>query len=122
MLADSDALHDDTPPRNAAEAVQRLTQETQSLATKLRQLIGSLQRSSSDNVSSTLQHLAVYDEAVQSLQANATAAILASDAMQQACGKLYEELAAVDSLAKEVHDLRNKVEQLEAQMSARLRS
>lgn len=122
MLADSDALHDDTPPRNAAEAVQRLTQETQSLATKLRQLIGSLQRSSSDNVSSTLQHLAVYDEAVQSLQANATAAILASDAMQQACGKLYEELAAVDSLAKEVHDLRNKVEQLEAQMSAKLRS
>ena len=68
MLADSDALHDGTPPRNAAEAVQRLTQETQSLATKLRQLIGCLQRSSSDNVSSTLQHLAVYDEAVQSLQ------------------------------------------------------
>lgn len=122
MLADSDALHDDTPPRNAAEAVQRLTQKTQSLATKLRQLIGSLQRSSSDNVSSTLQHLAVYDEAVQSLQANATAAILASDAMQQACGKLYEELAAVDSLAKEVHDLRNKVEQLEAHISAKLRS
>ncbi len=68
MLADSDAVRDDTPPRNAAEAVQRLTQESQSLATKLRQLIGSLQRSSSDNVSSTLQHLAVYDEAVQSLQ------------------------------------------------------
>ncbi len=68
MLADSDAVRDDTPPRNAAEAVQRLTQETQSLATKLSQLIGSLQRSSSDNVSSTLQHLAVYDEAVQSLQ------------------------------------------------------
>ncbi|KAL0051371.1 hypothetical protein WJX82_006375 [Trebouxia sp. C0006] len=122
MLADSDAVRDDTPPRNAAEAVQRLTEESQSLATKLRQLIGSLQRSSSDNVSSTLQHLAVYDEAVQSLQANATAAILASDAMQQACGKLYEELAAVDSLAKEVHDLRNKVEQLEAHISAKLRS
>jgi len=45
-------------------------------------------------------------------QANATAAILASDAMQQACSKLYEELAAVDNLAKEVHDLRNKVEHL----------
>jgi len=55
-------------------------------------------------------------------QANATAAILASDAMQQACGKLCEELAAVDSLAKEVHDLRNRVEQLEAQVSAKLRS
>ncbi len=68
MLVDSDAVRDDIPPRNAAEAVQRLTQETQSLVTKLRQLIGSLQRSSSDNVSSTLQHLAVYDEAVQSLQ------------------------------------------------------
>lgn len=68
MLADSDAVRDDTPPRNAAEVVQRLTQESQSLATKLRQLIGSLQRSSSDNVSSTLQHLDVYDEAVQSLQ------------------------------------------------------
>lgn len=68
MLADSDAVRDDIPPRNAAEAVQRLTQETQSLVTKLRQLIGSLQRSSIDNVSSTLQHLAVYDEAVQSLQ------------------------------------------------------
>jgi prefoldin subunit 5 len=68
MLVDSGALRDDTPPRNAAEAVQRLTQEAQSLATKLRQLTGSLQRSSSDSVSSTLQHLAVYDEAVQSLQ------------------------------------------------------
>ncbi|KAL0031499.1 hypothetical protein WJX77_003677 [Trebouxia sp. C0004] len=122
MLADSDAIRDETPPRHAAEAVQRLTQEAQSLATKLRQLIGSLQRSSSDSVSSTLQHLAVYDEAVQSLQANATAAIVASDAMQQACGKLYEELAALDSLAKEVHDLRNKVEQLEAQVTAKLRS
>ncbi|DBA76496.1 hypothetical protein WJX79_000257 [Trebouxia sp. C0005] len=122
MLADSGVVRDDTPPRNAPEAVQRLTQETQSLAKKLRQLIGSLQRSSSDNVSSTLQHLAVYNEAVQSLQANATAAILASDAMQQACGKLYEELAAVDSLAKEVHDLRNRVEQLEGQVSAKLRS
>ncbi len=41
--------------------------------------------------------------------------------MQQACSKLYEELAAVDNLAKEVHDLRNKVEQLEARVNAKLR-
>ena len=69
------------------------------------------------------QHLQLSANGVILLsQANATAAILASDAMQQACGKLYEELAAVDSLAKEVHDLRNKVEQLEAHISAKLRS
>jgi len=41
--------------------------------------------------------------------------------MQQSCIRLYDELAAVEVLAKQVHELRKKVEQLESQVSAKLK-
>lgn len=40
--------------------------------------------------------------------------------MQRACTKLYLELAAVDTLARQVHDLRQNVEKLEANVTAKL--
>lgn len=54
--------------QSAAEAVQTLTQEAAALAAKLSQLTAAVKQSSSSNVSSTLQHIALYDEAVQTLQ------------------------------------------------------
>ena len=54
--------------QSAAEAVQALTQEAAALAAKLSQLTAAVQQSSSNNFSSTLQHLALYDEAVHNLQ------------------------------------------------------
>ena len=68
MYPDNDAACTSTSPQNAAEAVQQLTEQCHILVAKLRQLTGSLQHSSSNNASSTLQHLAIYDEAIQSLQ------------------------------------------------------
>ena len=54
--------------QNAAEAIQKLTEDAAVLAAKLRQLIAALQQSSSTNAASTSQHLTVYQEAVQTLQ------------------------------------------------------
>lgn len=68
MYPDNDSAFASTSPQNAAEAVQQLTEQAHLLAATLNQLTGSLQQSSSNNASSTLQHLAIYDEAVQSLQ------------------------------------------------------
>lgn len=152
MPQQSTAALEATAPGSAAEAVQQLTQHALNLAARLSQLTASLQQSSSSQVNSTLQHLAVYDEAVQSLQvtidqflftvhsklrlskvqgtsqeqkmlsqANATATIVVSDEMQEACMKLYEELATVDVLKKQVQHLRSKVEQLEVQITAKLK-
>lgn len=54
-------------------------------------------------------------------QANTTAAIKESLEMQQACLKLYDELEAVNTLAKDVHSLRKKVEQLESHLMAKMK-
>ena len=54
--------------QNAAEAIQKLTEDAATLAAKLGQLIAGLQQSSSTHVASTSQHLALYQEAVQTLQ------------------------------------------------------
>lgn len=121
MPQQSTAALEATAPGSAAEAVQQLTEHALNLAARLGQLTASLQQSSSSQVNSTLQHLAVYDEAVQSLQANATATIVVSEEMQEACMKLYEELAAVDVLTKQVQHLRSKVEQLEVHITAKLK-
>ena len=42
--------------------------------------------------------------------------------MQHACTKLYQELAAVDTLAKQVHDLRQSVDKLEANVTVKLQT
>lgn len=55
-------------------------------------------------------------------QANVTASMKGSDEMQQACANLYEDFAAVDTLAKQVRDVRRKVEQLEAHLNAKLKA
>lgn len=54
--------------QNAAEAIQTLTEEAAALAAKLGHLTEALQQSSSKDVISTLQHLNLYAEAVQTLQ------------------------------------------------------
>ena len=54
--------------QSTVEAIQQLTQEAAALAARLGQLIAALQQSSSTNVASTSQHLALYQEAVQTLQ------------------------------------------------------
>ena len=55
-------------PRNAAEAVQQLTQHAQSLVKHLQQLLSSHQQSSSGQAASTTGHIAIYDEAVHLLE------------------------------------------------------
>ena len=54
--------------QNAAEAIQKLTEDAAALAARLGQLTAALQQSSSTNAASTSHHLAVYQEAVQTLQ------------------------------------------------------
>lgn len=100
--------------QNAAEAIQTLTEEAAALAAKLGHLTEALQQSSSKDVISTLQHLNLYAEAVQTLQANTATAIQQSADMQQECQKLYHELGAIDALAQDVQQLRTRVEKLEA--------
>ena len=46
----------------------------------------------------------------------------ASAEMHGACTKLYLELAAVDTLAKQVQDLRQSVDKLEANVTAKLQA
>lgn len=59
-----------SPPQiqNAAEAIQALTEDAAGLAAKLGHLTAARQRCASKDVTSTLQHLALYREAVQTLQ------------------------------------------------------
>ncbi|KAL3142445.1 hypothetical protein ABBQ38_002774 [Trebouxia sp. C0009 RCD-2024] len=54
--------------QNAAEAIQMLTEDAAELAARLGHLSAALQQSASKDVTSTLQHLALYEEAVQTLQ------------------------------------------------------
>ena len=60
------------PAHTAAEALHTLTQNAAALVARLHQLKSALQQSSSNNISSTLQHLALYDEAVHALQVELT--------------------------------------------------
>ena len=62
--------------QNAAETVKVLTQHAAALADQIQGHIAALQQSSSKNVDSTQQHLALYDEAVQTLQVVAERAAL----------------------------------------------
>ena len=59
-----------SPPQiqNAAEAIQTLTEDAAGLALKLGHLTAALRQSASKDVTSTLQHLALYGEAVQTLK------------------------------------------------------
>lgn len=54
--------------QNAAEAIRTLTDVAAALATRLGQLSAALQQSSSANVASASEHLALYQEVVQTLQ------------------------------------------------------
>ena len=53
---------------NAAETIQTLTEDAAALAARFRQLTAALQQSSCQNVDSASQHLALYQEVVQTLQ------------------------------------------------------
>ena len=56
-----------------------------------------------------------------SAQANAAAAMQASTEMQDACIQLYDKLAGLDALAKQVKELRHSVERLEIQLNTKLK-
>ncbi|KAL3152384.1 hypothetical protein ABBQ32_001441 [Trebouxia sp. C0010 RCD-2024] len=112
-----------SPPQiqNAAEAIQALTEDAAGLAAKLGHLTAARQRCASKDVTSTLQHLALYREAVQTLQANTTAVIQQSAEMQQECQELYDDFGATDALAQDVHQLRKNVEKLEACLATKMK-
>lgn len=75
MHTDDPTLANASPSQmqNASEAIQSLTEDAAALAAKLNNLTAALQQSSSTTVHSTLQHLDLYEEAVQTLQVVYTA-------------------------------------------------
>ena len=63
-------MHPQSPSSNASEAIDKFSQDARLLFAELAELVNSMQSSSEADASSTAQHLALYLEAVTSLQAS----------------------------------------------------
>ncbi|GAB4822087.1 hypothetical protein N2152v2_009133 [Parachlorella kessleri] len=86
----------------------------QQLESSLAQLSGTLQGQVQASQQQTLEHLLLYESAVDELQVSATEAGAAYTSLMGTCRQLSEELRGVDLLAGKVAAIRAAVDALDA--------